>query len=246
MTNPFRSLSGDGSRQIPPSLLVAGILGLVVVVAIAAGARPSAFELMMIIMLIPSVVLHEVSHGALAKVFGDLTAEKAGRLTLNPVKHVDVFGTILLPAFLIVLTSTAFGFAKPVPVNTSRMTRNQAMFTALVGPAVNIVLALAVALMFAVVPAAAPVWLVNLLLAFGLVNVFLAVFNLLPIPPLDGSAVIERFLPARHLPTFAKVSQYAPFLLIFVVISFNESLSQIFVPAVEFWQEIVLLARGEP
>src|SRR5262245_40303729 len=98
------------------------------------------------IALVPSIVLHELIHGVVALKFCEETAKRAGRLTLNPMRHVDVWGTIIIPAVLILTTPLAFGYAKPVPVNTSRMTRNQAMFTALAGPLLNMAIALVVAI----------------------------------------------------------------------------------------------------
>src|SRR5687767_1414831 len=94
--------------------------------------------------LVPSVILHEISHGAVALVFGDDTAHKAGRLSLNPIRHIDPFGTIILPAMMVLTTGSAFGYAKPVPVNVRRLRnpRNHGLLVSLVGPAVNIVIAL--------------------------------------------------------------------------------------------------------
>lgn len=160
--------------------------------------------------IVPSIVLHEVAHGYVAYHFGDPTAKESHRLTLNPLRHVDLFGTILLPALLIISGLPAFGYAKPVPVNLNRLRkpRSQSLYVALAGPAVNIVLC---ALSFALckISLNGPYYrwgvspfLVNVGVYLGLVNLTLAVFNLIPIPPLDGSAIIERFIPRRHLPRY--------------------------------------------
>jgi Zn-dependent protease len=177
------------------------------------------------ITLIPSVVLHEVSHGYVAYLFGDPTAKEQHRLTLNPLRHIDPFGTILMPAMLLLAGLPAFGYAKPVPVNLGRLRkpRKQALWVALAGPAVNIVLS---GVGFAICEYAIHVSKsqgeLNFGEALGLVNLILAVFNLLPIPPLDGSAIIERFIPMRRLPRYYHFRARAlPFFFIFIIIDFS-------------------------
>jgi Zn-dependent protease len=193
--------------------------------------------------LIPSIILHEVSHGWVALLFGDDTAKRAGRLTLNPIAHVDPFGTVILPAILILTTGSAFGYARPVPVSPSRMRdpRNQSMLTSLAGPAVNIVIALISAGLirfflldlftrFEEEPLYAKV-----IFELGLVNVILAAFNLIPIPPLDGSAVIERLLPARAWPTYLKLRQYSMLILFVLIFWVDGALDRVFEPAIRLW-----------
>jgi Zn-dependent protease len=181
------------------------------------------------IALLPSIILHEVSHGWVANFFGDPTAKNAKRLSLNPARHIDPFGTILLPALLIALHFPPFGYAKPVPVNTSllRKPRQQSLYVSLAGPFVNIVLSgiglvlcdLAVTTQFGNVVVQNNT-LLNVGLALGLSNLLLAAFNLLPIPPLDGSAIIERFVPNRHLGTYYHWRARAlPLVLGFVILS---------------------------
>ncbi len=177
------------------------------------------------ITLVPSVVLHEVSHGYVAYVFGDPTAKEQHRLTLNPLRHIDPFGTILMPAMLLLAGLPAFGYAKPVPVNLGRLRkpRKQALWVALAGPAVNIVLS---GVGYAICEYAIHVSYsqneFNFGEALGLVNLILAAFNLLPIPPLDGSAIIERFIPLRHLPRYYHFRARAlPFFFIFIIIDFT-------------------------
>lgn len=168
------------------------------------------------IAIVPSIVLHEVSHGWVALHYGDPTAKEQHRLTLNPLAHIDPFGTILLPALLIFAGLPAIGYAKPVPVNFARLRnpRRQSLYVALAGPAVNLIL---VGFSYLICEFAVHV-LVSGSLAqgvfnagefLGLVNLFLAAFNLLPIPPLDGSAVIERFIPSHKLPSYYRFRQYA-------------------------------------
>ena len=191
--------------------------------------------------LVPSVILHEVSHGAFALLFGDDTAKRAGRLTLNPIPHVDPAWTLIIPGLLAFVGAPVLGMAKPVPVSPRRMRhpRNHSLIVALGGPATNLAIsAAAVALLRNLRPEFGTVTFM-LLNAFAVVNVYLAVFNLLPIPPLDGSAVVERLVPARHLTSYFKVAKYAP--VVFLVLFFigGGVLSRIMTPAVELWFRII-------
>ncbi|MGB7103652.1 MAG: site-2 protease family protein [Acidimicrobiales bacterium] len=183
------------------------------------------YEWFYFIWLVPSVTLHEVSHGYVANYFGDSTAKDQHRLSLNPLRHVDLFGTIIMPALLIVSGLPAFGYAKPVPVNIGRLRnpRKQAIWVALAGPAVNIVLsAVGFALCEYAIRVSKSYHELLIFAALGLVNLVLAVFNLLPIPPLDGSAVIERFLPTRSLPRYYLFRQRAlPFFFLFIILDFT-------------------------
>jgi Zn-dependent protease len=184
------------------------------------------------IALLPSIILHEVSHGWVANFFGDPTAKNAKRLSLNPMRHIDPFGTILLPALLVALHFPAFGYAKPVPVNTSRLRkpRQQSLYVSLAGPAMNIVLS-AIGLFLCdragahladgyVYYHSGDSLLFNIGYSLGIANLLLAAFNLLPIPPLDGSAVIERFVPDKHLGAYYHWRARAlPLVLAFVILS---------------------------
>ena len=189
--------------------------------------------------LVPSVILHEVSHGAVALLFGDDTAKRAGRLTLNPIPHVDPVWTLLIPGLLVLASLPVIGMARPVPVNPRRMRspRNQSMFTSLAGPATNIALAGIAAVAFRVFEPRGIA--LQAVLAFGIVNVVLAVFNLIPIPPLDGSSVIERFVPNRHLVTYFKLRQYAPVIFLVVFFMGGSILGRIMDPAVELWFKLL-------
>ncbi len=154
-----------------------------------------------VVPLIIAITFHEAAHGFVAHHFGDNTAWERGRVTFNPLKHIDPFGTLLLPAMLLLAHSPfLFGYAKPVPVNfrALRNPRLDMVWVALAGPATNIALALAAAAAFHVlplVPAGAAQWLADNLQNALLINIVLAVFNMLPIPPLDGGRVAVGLLP---------------------------------------------------
>ena len=157
--------------------------------------------LFQIVVLIYSVVIHELSHGLMANSLGDSTAKHLGRLTLNPFKHLDMFGSVLLPLFLFFVRSPfIFGYAKPVPYNPANLTDSKygPAKVALAGPASNLALALLFGLSYRFMPDVFPTSLVPQLFSFiVLLNLILAVFNLFPIPPLDGHWLLMSFLPAR-------------------------------------------------
>jgi Zn-dependent protease len=202
-------------------------------------------QLVFFAMLFPSIILHEVSHGWVANAFGDDTAKRAGRLTLNPLAHIDPFGTIILPALLIATTGRAFGYAKPVPVNPRNLhdPRNQSMIVSLAGPGVNIALALGAA--FALRQVLVPgqplrAWsLGDFLLNLGYANVLLAAFNLIPLPPLDGSAVVERLLPESWWPGYLRIRQYSMGALLIVVLLLPGVLSRVFNWALDLWLRLL-------
>lgn len=189
--------------------------------------------------LAPSVVLHELAHGVAAYACGDDTAKNAGRLTVNPVRHVDPFGTLLLPAILALTSVGIFGYAKPVPVRPSRMRhpRNHAVAVAMAGPATNLALSVLAALVLRVSGPSGTVW--RVVATFGVVNVLLGVFNLLPIPPLDGSAVVERFLPRRLWPRWLRVRQYSMGVLVAVMLLAPGLLNRLFERALDAWSSLV-------
>jgi Zn-dependent protease len=222
------------------------LLGVVALIAVQRGVVNST-TLLLIAVVVPSIILHEVSHGAVALLFGDDTARRAGRLTLNPIKHIDPFGTLILPAILALSGFGVLGYAKPVPVNTRRMRnpRNDGLVVSLAGPLVNVSLALLSIVWLRVVrhplflsTSSGPL-LDRAVLLFGYVNVLLAVFNLLPIPPLDGSAIVERILPRTWWPGWQRLRQYAMPALIIIVLLAPGVLTRVFDPAIRLWLRIL-------
>jgi len=176
--------------------------------------------------LVIAIVFHEVAHGLVARRLGDPTAQEARRLSLNPIRHIDPFGTIILPLLLAVTHAGAiFGWAKPVPVNYRRLRnpRRDMVLVALAGPGMNLLLALIGAAILAVTISfsggargGASELIAQNALNFLLINIFLAVFNLLPVPPFDGGHVVEGALPPQAALRFAKVGRYS--LLVMVVL----------------------------
>lgn len=208
-----------------------------------------AFVATVLAVLVPSVILHEVSHGVVANHFGDDTAKVAGRLTLNPVPHIDPFGTILLPIILSLSGFGAFGFAKPVPVSVNKLRnpRQHSLYVSLVGPAVNITIAIAAAVALRVFFAEEIGGLrflpdsgaVRALYYLGVINVILAAFNLIPLPPLDGSAVVERLLPAAWWPAWLKMRQWSMGVLILLVLLVPGALAFVLSPAIDLWSTLL-------
>jgi len=181
--------------------------------------------------LLFSVIVHECAHGLTALWCGDPTAKEAGRLTLNPLKHIDPFGTVILPGLLILMRHLGapvfpVGYAKAVPVNFSRLRhpKRDMLWVELSGPAVNIVLAISAALVRGSWTGAPPGARRFLALAAA-VNLFLAVFNLTPIPPLDGSRVVFSLLPDRIAYQYAKLERFG---IIIVLVLLNFGLFDLF------------------
>ena len=170
--------------------------------------------------LIIAITFHEAAHGFVAHALGDDTAWQLGRVTFNPLKHIDPFGTLMMPAILLLSHSPfLFGYAKPVPVNfrALRNPRIDMVWVALAGPATNIALALVAALTFHLVdyvPAGAAQWLFDNLKNALVINVVLALFNMLPIPPLDGGRVAVGLLPRVLAAPLARLEPFGMLILI--------------------------------
>jgi len=206
------------------------VAGAVVVIALVLHHNITSDEIILFCVVVPSVILHEISHGWVARIFGDDTAARAGRLTLNPLAHVDPVGTLIVPAVLALAGYGVFGWAKPVPVNTVRLRspRNQAVLVSLAGPLTNLILALIGAFVFIAFfrttfnatanAALQPSVLSRAVLFFSVVNVGLMAFNLIPVPPLDGSVVFERALPPRYWPGYLRIRPYTGFIVVGLVI----------------------------
>jgi Zn-dependent protease len=177
--------------------------------------------------LVIAIVLHEVAHGLMARRLGDNTAEQRGRLTLNPIKHIDPFGTVILPLVLAVTHAPVFGWARPVPVNYGKLRRprRDMVLVALAGPGMNLLLAIIGALLLAAVLALSPdpksvaiLFLAANALNFVLINIFLGIFNLLPIPPFDGGHVVQGLLPPTLARGFGKIGRFSLLVLVILLL----------------------------
>lgn len=208
------------------------VIAIVAVLVILVRAHKlSSADIVLFCVIVPSIILHEISHGWVALVFGDDTAKRAGRLTLNPIAHVDPIGTIVVPALMALSGLGMFGWAKPVPVNVSKLRhpRNDGVLVSLAGPATNLALAAVALLVFRGFHGASTItpqgtfgalW-AEVVFYLGLVNIWLAVFNLIPIPPLDGSVLFERLLPRAWWPGYLRIRRYTmPLILVVLVLNF--------------------------
>jgi Zn-dependent protease len=180
-----------------------------------------------LIPLVIAIVFHEVAHGLIARRLGDPTAQERGRLTLNPIKHIDLFGTVILPLLLAISHAPMFGWAKPVPVNYARLRhpRRDMVLVALAGPGMNLLLAVVGAMMLAATlawssdPNSPATRLVAAnALNFIFINIFLGVFNLLPVPPFDGGHVVEGLLPAPLAMRFRQIGRYSLLVLMILLL----------------------------
>lgn len=195
--------------------------------------------------LILSVICHEYAHGKVAELLGDPTARNAGRLSLNPIVHIDPFGSIILPIMLISAGSPIiFGSAKPVPVNPHYFEdpKRGMMFVGASGPLTNFTLAAASGFLlkltgFSIVGNSV---LGVFLYTFAYINIVLGVFNLIPIPPLDGSRVLAGFLSGQTLRTYMSIERYGIFPLIFVLLFFKGALWAIMFPVINFFSNLFL------
>ena len=175
-----------------------------------------------------SVVIHEVSHGFMAEYFGDHTARHAGRLTMNPLPHLDLFGSIILPAVLIIShAGFLFGWAKPVPYNPDNLSNKRwgTLWVAFAGVLANF----SIAIIFGIIirltlPYAFPEGFYFIISEIVVVNLALGIFNLIPIPPLDGSKILFAFLPYKAYSFIAAYEQYSFILLLIFIIYFSDFL----------------------
>jgi Zn-dependent protease len=205
--------------------------------------------------LIFAIVLHEVAHGWVANKLGDHTARDMGRLTLNPISHIDLFGTIIIPVLCILAQGPIFGYAKPVPINpyNFKNPKKDMALSSLAGPGVNIIMALSFAFLFRIIMPAlegkisAQSWQqfanpLSLMFGFGIViNVALAVLNLIPIPPLDGSRIVYWLLPDKYATAYYRLERYG--LIILVLLLVTNILGRIIMPIIR--PIITLLLGGD-
>ncbi len=175
-----------------------------------------------LIVLLLSIIIHEIAHGSVALYLGDPTAKNAGRLTLNPLKHLDPVGSFFLPLVLFLSGLPMFGWAKPVPVNPYNF-RDQKygyLKVALAGPGVNLAVALVFGLILRFSLAFIPSSLASTFSSIIYLNILLAVFNLLPVPPLDGSHILFTFLPYSMQKIKIFLAKFGFFILIFFIFFF--------------------------
>lgn len=176
-----------------------------------------------VIPVLLAITLHEAAHGYAAYMLGDDTARQHGRLSLNPIVHIDPVGTIAMPLLLYIFGGFLFGYAKPVPVNFGRLRnpRRDMILVALAGPATNLLLAVLGALLIPIVlllPEFLLPWLLANLQNLMMFNLFLAVLNMLPLPPLDGGRVMVGLLPFRQARKYQQIEPYGIFILVGVII----------------------------
>ena len=205
--------------------------------------------------LVVAIVFHEVAHGWTALALGDPTAKEQRRLSLNPIRHVDPVGTVIVPGALALFGGPVFGWAKPVPVRQDRLDnpRYGMMAVAAAGPASNLVMALIAAVALGLIaatlttpPGAVLTWVLTGLNYFILINIFLALFNLLPIPPFDGSHIVQGLLPRSVAAQYAKLQQVGMFLLIALIAitwAFPDSgvIENVVLPPVEWLRDKYML-----
>ena len=195
-----------------------------------------------------AITLHEAAHGYVARHFGDMTAYQQGRISLNPLRHIDPVGTILFPLLTLWLGGILFGWAKPVPVNFGALRRpkQDMLWVALAGPASNLVMALGWALLYKMAWLFPDSYFAEPLLGmaeWGIkINVVLMVLNLLPLPPLDGGRVAVSLLPHRQAFQLARIEPYGMFILVFLAIT--PVLSLILSPLVNLMFKLISFLFG--
>lgn len=212
--------------------------------------EPQGFLANVLIWAVPivfAIILHEIMHGVVARMLGDDTAARAGRLTLNPIAHIDPFGTIILPGLLLFAHAPVFGYAKPVPVDFRRLHPPRAgmIAVAAAGPLTNLTLAAVSAFILRrllAVPEAsmshAAMLMSQVALASCLVNIEIGIFNLLPLLPLDGGRVLAGLLPARLARPFARVERYG--FLILLLLLYTKTVDAVINPIVNAMVRVLL------
>jgi Zn-dependent protease len=224
------------------------VVGVAAVVLLVRSGHISTFAFLMVLTLVPSVILHELAHGWAAQAFGDDTPARAGRLTANPVPAIDPFGTVVIPILLALTTLGVVGWAKPMPWNANRV-RHHALFVTLVGPGLNIALAVFFGIVYRyVIPFhdklafAVPVpgtFVAQFVFVAGYVNAILALVNLIPLPPLDGSAVVDRMLPAHAVESYHRIAPFTMFIPLVILIFVPSAYDTIFAHIINEWARLV-------
>jgi len=217
---------------MPPGVNAGQVIGHIAIVAVP---------------ILAAIVFHEVAHGAVAYAFGDPTAARLGRLTLNPLPHIDPFGTIILPAILLLTPlllgtpTVIFGWAKPVPVDVRQLghPRRDALLVALAGPAANLALAALSAVALGLLPhggtpESVASGLRQMAVASLSVNCVLAIFNLLPVPPLDGGRVLTALLPRAAARALARIEGVG-FVIVLLVVMNSNLVSRLVRPVITFF-----------
>ena len=194
-----------------------------------------------------AITVHEAAHGYAAKYFGDMTAYKAGRISLNPIRHIDLFGTIILPALTVALGGILFGWAKPVPVDFSRLRnpKKDMLWVAAAGPASNFVMA--VLWVFVIkFSMNAPEYIAYPLAVMGKagisINIVLMVLNLLPLPPLDGGRIAVSLLPMKYAMKFAQLERYG--FIILIALMFSGVLRKVLDPLINVVYALIISLFG--
>jgi Zn-dependent protease len=199
--------------------------------------------------VLSAITLHEVAHGWVARSFGDRTADAQGRLSLNPIRHIDPVGTILVPAILLWLGGFLFGWARPVPVNPRFMRdpRRNMVWVSAAGPAANLAMAVAWAFLMMVsqhVDLGVTGQWISYMSDWGIqINLMLAVFNMLPIPPLDGGQFLENLLPPGPLSSMLAAIRPYGFFIVLALIA-TRSLSPLLGPPIAFLQGLLVTIFG--
>ena len=201
---------------------------------------PIQYFTISIIPVLLAITVHEAAHGYAAKYFGDKTAYFLGRITLNPIKHIDPVGTVVIPGMLLLLSAPfLFGWAKPVPVNFSNLNnpKKDMMWVALAGPASNLAMAIIWAIILGLFKSSGDsyaLFIIGMAQVGIMINLVLMLLNLLPIPPLDGGRMAVSLLPSPWSYKLASLERYGMFILIFLIVS--GLLSAILLPLLRFFQ----------